>query len=258
MSEAGQDVETLAAEKLLHESEHLDALRRMQTLTPYYRWIHDQFEGHIGRRVLDAGCGVGNFCNLLVEKAELVVAADLSSQNLDVVRSRFQSNTNLEPLQMDIEGFDAEALHLRDIDTIVCLDVLEHVERDDQLLNTFRQIIRPGGKLLIKVPALEWLYGSVDEASDHYRRYSRKVLTTRVAAAGWKVRSCRYMNLVGVFPYWLKSRVLRKEVNLSRTYSKRQLRWIARGMSFYRLLDRLTGPPLGQSLVLVAETTAST
>lgn len=238
------------AAKLPHEKEHLDALRRMQTLEPYYRWIYDLFQEHLGRRVLDAGCGVGNFTALLAENAELVVAADLSAENLNVVRRRFGSGV-VEALQVDLD-LHTETLIERRLDTVVCLDVLEHVEDDSRLLTSFYQVVGPGGRLLLKVPALRWLYGTIDRASGHYRRYTRGELTQKAAGAGWRVDRCRYMNLAGVIPYWLKSRVLRRNVNLSRTFSEKQLQRIARSVPSCRLVDRITGPPLGQSLILIA------
>jgi 2-polyprenyl-3-methyl-5-hydroxy-6-metoxy-1,4-benzoquinol methylase len=244
------------AAKLPHEKEHLDALQRMQMLEPYYRWVYDLFGEHMGSRVLDAGCGVGNFTSLLAEKAELVVAADLSDQNLEVVRQRFATSTVVEPMQADLD-VHVDLLAQRQLDTVVCLDVLEHVEFDTRLLSSFYQIVRPEGRLLLKVPALQWLYGSIDRASDHYRRYARRELRQKVEGAGWRVVHCRHMNLAGVLPYWIKSRVLRKGVNLSRTFSEKQLRQIARSIPALRLLDRLTGPPIGQSLVLIAEKSGS-
>lgn len=237
--------------KLPHEREHLDALKRMQTLEPYYRWIYELFDGYVGQRILDAGCGVGNFTAIIAEAAELVVAADLSEENLDLVRRRFADSDIVEPLQVDLDTV-TEQIGDRQLDTVVCLDVLEHVELDVRLLRSFSSLLAPGGHVLLKVPALRWLYGSVDRASDHYRRYARGELIGKVREAGLDVVRCRYMNLAGVFPYWLKSRVLQRRTNFSRTFSEKQLRRIAGSIPLCRLADRLTGPPLGQSLVLVA------
>jgi hypothetical protein len=111
----------------------------------------------------------------------------------------------------------------------------------------------------VKVPAHQWLFGSVDLASDHLRRYSRGDLVSRVEEAGFRVRAARYMNLAGVGPYLLKSRILRRGSTFSSSFNERQLRWIKRSIGAFRLVDRATGwagpgggPPVGQSVVLLA------
>jgi 2-polyprenyl-3-methyl-5-hydroxy-6-metoxy-1,4-benzoquinol methylase len=240
------------AAKLPHADEHLAANRQMAHLAPYYRWVLELAEGRLGARVLDAGCGIGNFVEVLRGVADEVLAVDLNPANLAVLRRRFAGVSGVEVLQADLD-LQRDELAARAVDSIVCLDVLEHIEDDRRLLASFHDIVRPGGVLFVKVPAVPWLYGSIDIASDHHRRYSRRELVGKAREAGWNVRKARYMNLAGVLPYFLKSRVLKKQAALSNTYSPRQIELIARSMRLVRLLDRVSGPPLGQSLVLLAD-----
>ncbi len=242
-----------AANKLRFEHEHHDALQRMQRLHPYYAWTLDLLRPYIGRRVLDAGCGTGHFTTLVAREADFVCAVDLSHENLHTLRQRLGNRSNVEVLRLDLDSDnDLEALAARQLDSVVCLDVLEHVEDDRALLQRVADIVPPGGQLAIKVPACPRLFGSIDRASDHYRRYARGPLVQRVEQAGWIVECCQYMNLAGVGPYWLKSRVLRRRSTFSQTFSPRQLDMISRVVPWIRRLDRLTGPPIGQSLVLGA------
>jgi SAM-dependent methyltransferase len=250
LSEPTVDARTVAA-KLPHEEDHLRALERMRTLVTYYRWTHDVLRPYIGRRVLDAGCGIGNFTELVARDAERVVAVDLSPQNVEVLRRRFADSPNVVIEQVDLDTH-ADRLAGHDIDTVVCLDVLEHVEDDLSLLRRFRQIVRPGGHLLIKVPALPWLFGAIDTASGHFRRYTLAELRGKAASAGWKPVLTRYMNIAGVMPYWLKSRVLKRSANFSRTFSPRQLKLIQVSVPVLKAIDRCTGPVAGQSAILVA------
>lgn len=242
----------LVDRKLPHETEHLDALQRMKTLESYYRWTYKLFEKQLGNRVLDAGCGIGSFTALLEGRCQLVLAVDLSDENLNVIAQRFANSEVVKPMQLDLDN-DAQQIAKYGIDSIVCLDVLEHVEDDAGLLRRFRQIVQPRGRLFLKVPACKWLYGSVDVASDHFRRYHRSELVSKVESSGWNVLSARYMNIFGVVPYFIKSRILQRQSNLSRTFQPWQLRLMQRVMPFLRCADRIVGPPIGQSLVVIAE-----
>ncbi|QDV07889.1 Ubiquinone biosynthesis O-methyltransferase [Planctomycetes bacterium Poly30] len=251
-----------AAEKLPHEALHLESLERMAGLRPYYDWVLELAEtlngGPLGKRVLDAGCGIGNFVELLRHRAEHVMAVDLSPKNVAVLRSRFEDAANVEVLQTDLD-VQREELRARSVDAICCLDVLEHIQDDAALVRSFAGILPEGGTLFVKVPAHQWLYGSVDEASDHHRRYGRKQLMRLVEGAGFRVERARYMNMAGVGPYFLKSRVLKKGSTFSNSFSQRQLRWIKRSIGVFRGADRVAGllgpgggPPVGQSVVLIA------
>ncbi|MEM8710866.1 MAG: class I SAM-dependent methyltransferase [Planctomycetota bacterium] len=251
-----------AAAKLPHEALHLEALERMAGLAPYYSWVLDLAEslngGPLGQRILDAGCGIGNFVELLRHRSEHVMAVDLSPKNVAVLRRRFEKASNVEVLQTDLDA-QREELRARNVDAICCLDVLEHIRDDAALVRSFAGILPAGGRLFVKVPAHQWLYGSVDKASDHFRRYGRRQLVDLVESAGFSVQRARYMNFAGVGPYFVKSRVLKKGSTFSNSFTERQLRWIRRSIGAFRGVDRCLGfvgpgggPPVGQSVVLVA------
>lgn len=248
---ANPDLNGVAARKLPHEQEHFEALQRMNAMLPYYRWVADLFGPGLGRRVLDAGCGVGNFFSAVTDRVELGVGIDLSPINIEDARKRFADHDNIRFMHADLDE-QGRALREERFDTVVCLDVLEHIEDDLQLLTRLADIVRPGGHVLIKVPACPWLFGSVDVASDHYRRYNRSMLRSLAEQAGLEVTKLAYMNLAGVGPYWLKSRVLKRQANFSRTFTPKQLDRIRRVMPWIRLIDKLIGPPVGQSLIMAA------
>ena len=238
--------------KLPDEELHLDALNRMRTLKPYYKWTKSLFHNYIGQRILDAGCGIGNFSDLIAQDAEFVLAVDLSPENLLVLEERFKNHLNVKIAQYDLDSH-IDIIRDHKLDTIVCLDVLEHIEDDMHLLENFRKLIQPQGKLLIKVPACPWLYGSIDKASGHFRRYTKTMLTEKLKKAGWTPQKVSYMNISGVLPYFIKSRIIRNNANFSRTFSKSQINILKFLMPLFKNIDYLVGPPIGQSLVVVAE-----
>ena len=241
----------IVSAKLPHEEQHLQALQRMRTLDGYYDWSIGLLRPWIGKRVLDAGCGIGNGTQHCAGLADYVLAADLSLENLKEVRQRFSDQTNVETIQLDL---DTDFTHLadRNFDTIICLDVLEHLEDDARLLRRFHDISAAGAYLLVKVPACRWLFGGMDKASAHYRRYSKKLLGKKLTAAGWSPVKLSYMNIAGVLPYFIKSRVLKRDTHFSRTFTPAALKRIHSLIPWLRRLDRLIGPPVGQSLIASA------
>lgn len=238
-------------DKLQFEGEHLEALERMRLLEPYYRWTLDLFRPYLGQRIMDAGCGIGNFTAVLASEVAYTLAVDLSPRNIAVLRERFCTTPTVEVAQLDLEH-DITALQHKRLDTIVCLDVLEHLEDDIAMLRSFRAVLQAGGHLLVKVPACPWLFGSVDIASSHYRRYTLQELRSKASQAGWTPLQVAYTNFFGVLPYWLKSRVFKKSTNFSRTFSPKQLQRLRRIMPLLQAVDRLLGPPVGQSAILIA------
>jgi SAM-dependent methyltransferase len=134
-------------------------------------------------------------------------------------------------------------------DSVVYVNVLEHIERDLDELHTAYRLTRPGGALAVFVPAMPALYGSLDYKSGHFRRYTPDRLRERVEAAGFVDVSVRYFDLLGVIPYWLMYRLLdvqRLDAVSSNGYDR-----VVVPLS--RALERVIGrPPRGKNLVLIA------
>lgn len=231
--------------------EHHDAQHRMGHLLAYYAWTLSLFGEDLQGPAADAGAGSGHFSALLSERVSPLLLLEGGEENLAVLRQRFSGNPAVTVADCDLTQCE-DLLRGHGIRSIFTLDVLEHLPDDIAVLRQFHDALPASGRLYIKVPALPWLYGPVDEASGHYRRYTRASLRKAVEAAGFRVDTCRYMNLAGVPPYFLKSRVLKRQENFSRTFSDRQIDRIRKLIPALKLADRMTGPPIGLSAICVA------
>ena len=222
-------------------------LRRMGELSVYNRWLHDRFEAWLGSRVLEVGSGVGNQTRFFADR-DRVVASDIEPHYVRELLNRFekQGSVRVASFRFPLTEKDRADLERERIDTIVCLNVLEHIEDDAGTLADFLRVLQPGGHLALLVPALPALYGTLDENLRHYRRYEKGALATLVARTGFAVESVRYLNRPGVLGWWLNSRLLRRRV-----LPRRQLgafKWV---MPLLRAEEN-TEPSFGMSLLVLA------
>jgi glycosyltransferase involved in cell wall biosynthesis len=191
----------------------LITLRRMGALSPYNEWLHRRFESHLGRRILEVGSGVGNQTQFFID-SERIVASDIEPHYLRELKTRFgnRSNVRVASFRFPLSKADRADLLAEKIDTIVCLNVLEHIEDDRGTLADFARVLPPGGRLALLVPALPKLYGTLDEHLHHFRRYDREPLCALLCSSGFEVEDIRFLNRPGVLGWWLNSRVLKRRV----------------------------------------------
>ena len=222
-------------------------LDRMAALKRYNRWILDRFRGFIGDRVLEVGSGTGNMTRLLYGRT-LVVATDVEPAYLDILKNRFRRQPTIQVAPLNLENdSDVNALKSHQFDTVVCLNVLEHIDDDVGALRRMLELLTPGGHLLLLVPAYQRLYGTLDEQVGHFRRYERDTLERAFEQSGLKLRRIGFHNTFGRFGWWLNGRVLKRRHMPS--FQSRIFDW------FVPLLRRLEGadPSKGLSLVAIAQ-----
>lgn len=239
--EAADPASTHALTYILREQ------RRMAQAKNYYAWQARLVDREIGSRVIEAGCGIGNFTQRLLNR-DLVVAVD---HNPDAIRrlSARRRAPNLRTVIADIAAPEFRDLTRFDADSCVCLNVLEHIEYDCAALSNMAAVIRPGGVVVLLVPAFQALYGRIDRNLGHYRRYRRREIERLAAEAGLRVRRAHYFNSAGFLAWWTNARILRREAH-SPAQIRFYDRWIVPALS---RMEAVVKPPFGQSLFAVLE-----
>jgi len=188
-------------------------LARMGKLEPYNRWLADRFRGALGRRVLEIGAGFGNMTRQLLGR-ELVVASDLDPVALEYLRGTFRGEPEVRIASYRFPVTEDQRSEIRalGIDTVVCLNVLEHIEDDAGALADFYALLPSGGRVVLIVPALARLYGTLDEHLRHFRRYEKDELAEKLRAAGFAVEDCRFLNRPGIVGWYVNGKILRRRV----------------------------------------------
>ncbi len=228
-----------------YASDELDA---MACARNYYRWILDAWRPYLGRVVLEFGAGIGTFsAHLLREPIERLFLVEPARMLCGRLEARFRNPGRVRILHGILEDFRDE---MRDsgIDSIVSVNVLEHIDDDAATLRAAWDILVPGGRLFIFVPAFQFLYGSLDQTFGHVRRYTKPQLLAMLSDLGYEVLSSRYMNLVGTLSWLIAGRLIRQ-----RTLSSRAVALADRTLiPVSARLERWFHPPFGQSLLVVA------
>ncbi|MEO7502642.1 MAG: class I SAM-dependent methyltransferase [Gemmatimonadaceae bacterium] len=212
----------------------------------YYRWLLRRFSPYVGAEVLEIGAGTGTFSRLLLTLPQVkrLIAIEPSDNNFPQLSRRLANQERATTVKGYLEG----SAPPQSVDSLIAVNVLEHIERDDDILRQAWEIARQDATLLLFVPAVPAIFGSLDTAFEHFRRYTKESLRNSVETAGWSIERLGYMNIPGILPWFVSGRVLRR-TSISGAEA--------------RLYDSLVVPvtaaiedrvsmPIGQSLLAIA------
>lgn len=220
-------------------------LRSCDKAGRYNQWLLRQVEQVLGPKLLEAGSGIGNLSQLLTEREELVLV-DHDPLYVEMLHDRFALCENVTVRQTDLteEGFERQ-WGAKSLDTILCSNVLEHLEPHEKVLAGFHRALEPGGHCVIIVPAEPKLYTGLDKALGHYRRYTEEGLTQLMSATGFEIIYSRQACKVGALAWLVNGRLLGK-----RSLTPRQMIWFDRFWPLLQRIDRFL-PWRGMSLIVV-------
>ncbi len=204
-----------------------------------------EFASFLKGAVVEVGAGIGQFSELI---GGLGTVKSLTAVEPD---SRFCAEFRMRLPNVQLVEGTASALPAGTAcDAVVTINVLEHIERDQEELSRYAILLNERrGVLCLFVPARPEIYAPLDRDFGHYRRYSRPELKRSLEAAGFEITRLTYFNLVGYFAWWLTFCVLRK-----RSFNARSVRFFDQVIFpvCYECEARLLRPPFGQSLLAVA------
>jgi len=176
----------------------------------YNEWLLERIRPFLGTDVLEIGAGIGTFTLMLAQAPNVrrVLALEPDKHLAGTLVERTKGVGNIEVLEKPVEQLTPE-LAGDAVDSVVCLNVLEHIQDDRTALVRMAQCLRPGGSLFLLSPAHALLFGEVDRAVHHQRRYSKAALALLLRDTGFVVETIRYVNPVGALGWLLSSRLLK-------------------------------------------------
>jgi len=229
-------------------------LEAMSEAANYHRWILDIFKPYLGKHLVEVGAGLGSFSELILthhdcETLSLVEPTERMCRHLILRATELSKYTRIEAYNSTF--LDAIPLiRARQIpDSIIYVNVLEHIEDDETELNAVYQSLSDGGHALIFVPALPWLHGSLDERVGHFRRYTKPELERKLQRNGFKVLHSAYFDFPGIAPWWIMSRLLRSDTVGGGAVSL----YDRLVVPTLRRIETFVPPPIGKNIIAVGK-----
>jgi len=222
-----------------------EILARLNRAPRFTRWMADTIRPYVGERVLEIGAGIGNLTANLVPRARYH-ASDINPHYLDRLETLKQTRPYLQVHYTDASA--AETYPTEQFDTVICMNVVEHLANDVEALSNIRRSLDKNGRAIVLVPNGPRLFGSLDKVLGHYRRYTQEQLVQVCQDAGFSVEKVVKFNRFGTPGWWLNGRILKKE-----TFGFWQIKLLNILVPFVRPIDRfLPFPHLSWIIILRA------
>ncbi|GAA2366191.1 class I SAM-dependent methyltransferase [Nonomuraea africana] len=211
----------------------------------YRQYEFDMVAPHVGRSMLEIGSGLGHFAEQFLPRLDRLVVSDFDPYCVDQLRKRFADRSDVDVLHFALP--DAVPMEEK-VDTVVMMNVLEHIEEDAEALRSLARVVTPGGRIIIWVPGYMQLYGDFDKKVGHVQRYTPKTLSSSVAKAGLDIDVIKPINFLGGIAWWAAVRrggVGYPDPRLVKIYDRTVV-------PATRLIERFIRPPFGQTVFCVA------
>lgn len=218
----------------------------------FNKWLFDALAPFCKDNLLEIGSGIGNISAFLIDRFKAVTLSDLRETYCSILRTKFEQQSNFkEVIQFDLSEKEIQKKHpdlVNRFDTVIASNVVEHIEQDNLAVQNCSTLLKPGGRLVVLVPAYAFLYNNFDRELGHYRRYNEKSLKNVFETEGFRVIHTQYFNAVGMLGWWFSGSVLKK-----RMIPKDQLKAYNKLIPVIRMADSLLMHRAGLSVIAVGE-----
>jgi len=222
----------------------------------FNQWMYQTIKPHCSGNILEIGSGIGNISKYFLDDGSEISLCDLSADYFRILESKFSGFDNLKGLfTLDFAEKELEQKYphlIGQFDTVFALNVLEHVPDHEQSIRNCHKLLKPGGKLVILVPAFQLLFNKFDVALEHQRRYTPKSLKKLMSIPGFKITHCQYFNVIGILGWFVSGKLMRKN-----SIPGGQMRLYDKLVPVWKVVDWLFGRYLGLSVICVVQKTES-
>lgn len=215
----------------------------------FNKWMYQTIRQDCQGRILEIGSGIGNISRFFLEEKADITLSDIRANYCEVLREKFPAARDIVQLDLTHPDFDViYAQFLNQFDSVFALNVIEHIKDHNLAIKNCFELLKPGGKIVILVPAYQFLYNQFDKELEHFRRYKRHQLNEIMTSNGFMVSRSQYFNLMGI-PGWFISGKLQK----NKTIPKSQMKLYNLLVPIFRLVDKIVFNQAGLSVISVGQ-----
>lgn len=217
----------------------------------FNNWMYQTIKPFAYGSILEVGSGIGNISKYFIRNNYSITLSDVDEFYLNHLKNDFLNNSNVKDfISIDLQkkDFQTEYENLKEsFDTIIMLNVLEHLEDDTYAIENCRYMLKENGSFIVLVPAYSFLYSAMDKALNHFRRYTSKSLKRKIIAGNFFVEKSFYFNFLGIFA-WIYGKVLKIKIIPSSEMS-----FFNKLVPFGKFLDKIVFKKAGLSTIVVAK-----
>jgi 2-polyprenyl-3-methyl-5-hydroxy-6-metoxy-1,4-benzoquinol methylase len=232
------------------DQEGMETLNVVAEADRFNTWMYETIKPFCTGRILEIGSGIGNISDFFINDNQQLTLSDIRQNYVDILRKKHEGKPNLnEVMLLDIidPDFDKKfAAYFETFDSIYALNIVEHVADDKLAIANMRKLLKPGGNMVILVPAYQKLYNVFDKELEHYRRYTLKQLDGIMRANELEVIHHQYFNFIGIFGWWFSGSVLKKK-----TIPGGQMKLYNKLVPVFKVIDQIIGQAAGLSVISV-------
>jgi SAM-dependent methyltransferase len=224
-------------------------LEAMSFAVNYHKWILNEFRPFLGKKLVEVGAGTGSFSELLLQEKPEEISFIEPSEMFQYLQQNLKQVSAGTKINFYRAIFADVRTEIKDADSIIYVNVLEHIEDDRAELKMIYETLVKGGRCFLFVPALMSLYGEFDRKIGHFRRYAKKELEEKCISAGFKILKSKYFDFTGIVPWWVKYKLLKSdslESGAVTLYDKIAVPVISRFETVFPI-------PVGKNVLLIAE-----
>lgn len=217
-------------------------LESMSQAVWYNQWTLKKFAAYLKEDILEVGCGTGNFTKKLIDFGRVTA--------VDIDRKHIKQTTDLLRGKAKVEWGDIEkgTLGQKEFDSIVCLNVLEHINDDVKALMNIYNVLKINGYLILLVPAHQSLFGEIDKSIGHFRRYDKTMLIDILKKVGFKIEKARELNMLGAIGWFITAKIFSEKL-----IDEKKIKIFNFIAPFVLPLEDLIEPPIGTSILVIAK-----
>lgn len=229
------------------DREGWDTLDAIADADKFNEWMYRTIRPFCQGRVLEIGSGIGNISTFFIRDKADITLSDIRPVYCEVLKEKFPGASDVLEMNLTDPGFDsAFAMHIGKYDAVFALNVVEHIEDHALAIRNCYKLLKPGGKLVILVPAYQRLYNRFDKELEHFRRYTKASLNNLLTQGGFRILHAQYFNFMGI-PGWYVSGKLQR----NKTIPKNQMAFYNKLVPIFKIVDKVLFNQVGLSVISV-------